>query len=71
MDRQKYRLLATPVSNKEVGPGTIVYPCKGYDYGCSSDDFHFTGYEHKPMTLSPDGDYPFFTVRVVDMEEVT
>lgn len=50
--------------------GTIVYPCKGSDYGCASDDTRHYGVEHRSMTLDPDGDYPFFTVRADTLEPV-
>ena len=42
--------------------GTIVYDCKGHDYGCANDDTRFTGIEHISVTTNEDGDYPFFTV---------
>lgn len=50
--------------------GTIVYECAGYDYGCARDDTMYTGILHRSMTLSPDGEYPFFTVPVKNLEEV-
>lgn len=49
--------------------GTVCYPCKGYDYGCSSDDTDITGVEHISVTLKPDGDYPFFTIATTDVKE--
>ena len=62
---QKYRLTKDRLGHKA---GTIIYPCKSYDYGLSADDAAATGVEHRSM--SPDGNIPFFTVPITDMEEV-
>jgi hypothetical protein len=48
--------------------GDIVYGAKHYDYGLASDDTILLGVEHKSVTLNKDGDYPFFTVPVADLE---
>jgi len=48
--------------------GTTVYNLFGWDYGCANDDTRGTGVEHISVTLSPDGDYPFFTVPMRDLE---
>lgn len=42
--------------------GTVVYRPKGWDYGSANDDTRMTGIEHISVTLSADGDYPFFTI---------
>ena len=42
--------------------GTEVFKGARYDYGLASDDTRITGVEHVSVTLSPDGDYPYFTV---------
>lgn len=70
MTEKKYRMTKDSQIKKEVLAGTIVYRCKGYDYGCASDDTRMTGIEHKSFTLSETGDYPFFTVPLTDVEEV-
>ena len=62
-----YKLLNERFEHKA---GTVVYPCKGYDYGLSSDDTRATGVEHRSMTTSPTGDYPFFTVPVHELEQI-
>jgi hypothetical protein len=51
--------------------GTIVYRCKGYDYGIANDDTRLTGKPHSSMTLEPSGDYPSFTIPDTDFEPVS
>ena len=50
--------------------GTTVYRCSKPDYGCASDDTRHTGIAHISLTLDPTGDYPFFTHRYDQVEEV-
>lgn len=57
----KYILLSDSTHTPEAKKGTIVYSCRGSDYGCASDDSRITGVEHVSMTLKEDGGYPFFT----------
>jgi hypothetical protein len=63
----KYKLLQ---DRFEHTAGTIVYECGFYDYGLSSDDSRVTGIPHQSVTLSPTGDYPFFTVPQQYLEEI-
>ncbi len=71
MKIKKYRLLKDrSLNGKEWKAGTIVYDQMGHDYGLASDDTHFTGIEHKSVTLNSDGDYPGFTVPVRDLFEI-
>lgn len=63
----KYRLL-TPRFEHPVG--TECYECNKYDYGCASDDTRETEQYHISVTLDPNGDYPFFTVAVKDLESM-
>jgi len=46
----------------EYPKGTVVFPCSFHDYGCSSDDTRSTGIHQESVTLSANGDYPFFTI---------
>ncbi len=50
--------------------GTIVYDCAQHDYGLASDDTRGFGIEHISVSLTEDGDYPFFTVPVVQLEKL-
>ena len=52
----------------EYPAGTVVYRFHGADYGLAGEDRRATGVEHMSVTLSPSGDYPFFTVPVTDVE---
>ena len=46
----------------EYPKGTVVFLCSHHDYGCAGDDSRSTGIEHESVTLSSNGEYPFFTV---------
>ena len=52
----------------EAEPGDTVYRCKGYDYGCASDDTRILKIKHISVTKDPEGPYPFFTIPVHDLE---
>lgn len=52
----------------EYKTGTIVLEFRACDYGLSSDDTYNTGIEH--TTVSLDGDTPFFTIPLEDLEEI-
>jgi hypothetical protein len=54
----------------QVKAGDTVFECVKYDYGCANDDTRTTGVEHRSYTLNQNGDYPFFTVPVSDVEEI-
>lgn len=71
MGYKKYEIIRSDrAADKSVAPGDTVYDSKGYDYGCSSDDTRYTGIEHISVTLDIDGGYPFFTIPVVDLQEL-
>jgi len=48
--------------------GDTVHRCLGHDYGCAAEDTRSLGIEHISVTHKQDGDYPFFTVPVADLE---
>lgn len=50
--------------------GTIVYDSAKYDYGLSRDDTMMTGVHHISVTTNADGDYPFFTVPVDQLQKL-
>lgn len=50
--------------------GTIVTRYEGFDYGLKGDDERATGKEHMVVTAKEDGDQPFFTVAVEELEEI-
>lgn len=67
----KYRVLrADRAADKSLAVGQAVYDCKSHDYGMASDDSRLTGIEHTSVTHKEDGDYPFFTIPVADIERV-
>lgn len=70
MSIKKYTVLSTPKSNNKIKPGDIVYECVKCDYGCAADDSQMTGVHHISISLSPTGDYPFFTIPAKDLEEI-
>lgn len=51
--------------------GDIVYDCIRYDYGCANDDTYATGEEHIKVTERSDGEYPFRTIPLSAVEEIT
>lgn len=67
---KKYKIIRSDRAAKDVEVGTIVYDSAKHDYGLSSDDTRMTGIYHVSVTLNEDGDYPFFTIPFVDLEEV-
>lgn len=69
MAAPRYRLLHDRVVNEKVfaRAGDTVYRLMRPDYGLAADDEHATGVVHVSVTLSPDGDYPFFTVPSVSL----
>lgn len=64
-----YRLKSNDNAEKHPA-GTLCYPLRGWDFGLANDDTRITGIEHKSVTLDPNGDYPSFTVRFSDLEEI-
>lgn len=65
----KYKMLVDSKLEPKATKGTIVYQCSKYDYGCASDDESILGVPCMSVTLNEDGDYPFFVVRISDIEE--
>jgi hypothetical protein len=66
----KYRALKQSKLEKKANPGTIIYACEMPDYGCASLASKQHGIKHRSFTLKPDGDYPFFTMPLCDVEPV-
>jgi hypothetical protein len=62
----QYKLKADYNNTKK---DTVVYKCRYYDYGLSSDDTCSTGIEHMSVTFKADGDYPSFTIPVYLLEK--
>lgn len=67
---RSYIMLHDSKIEPSVLAGTIVYDTAKYDYGLARDDTYFTGVEHMSVSLNPDGDYPFFTVPVMHVQEL-
>lgn len=52
--------------------GEIVVLARGYDYGLARDDTNYFGVYHVSVSRDlENGDYPFFTVPVHALKEVT
>jgi hypothetical protein len=66
----KFRVFKQSKLEKKAKPGTIIYGCLHYDYGCAKDDKRATGIPHGSFTLKSDGDYPFFTMPMTDVERI-
>lgn len=60
---------AKQAPNGLLPAGSIVFGCRGWDYGCANEDTRGLGIEHISVTLKEDGDYPFFTIpkRLLDL----
>lgn len=65
-----YKLKTDSIIEEGAVKGTLVWPCTMNDYGCASDDTHFTGRIHISLSLKPDGGYPFFTHPEDELERV-
>lgn len=65
---KRYRMLKDATTDPNAVAGTIVYGCAKHDFGLADDDTLMTGKAHISVTLKSDGDYPFFTVPVADIE---
>lgn len=68
---RSYRMLKDSTIAPEAKVGTVVFRCKGHDYGCASDDTRMTGIEHISVTFHADGSYPFFTVPLSDLKLIS
>lgn len=66
---RSFVMLTDSQINPDAVKGTIVYKAAKADYGCASDDTAMTGIPHISVSLKPDGDYPFFTHPLRDLEE--
>ena len=66
MKPKAYKLLAPRFGRPN---GATVYECMKHDYGCANDDTRATRIEHISVTENPNGDYPFFTVPLHQLEE--
>lgn len=71
MSEQAFKVVRSDRSATPVDIGATVYPCKGWDYGCSSEDSRHLGIEFVSVTLEADGGYPFFTIPKEDLVALT
>lgn len=73
MKVKKYRVLRDRFMGGTMyaAAGEIVYAAAKHDGGCANDDTRVFGHEHVSVSLKSDGDYPFFTIPVRDLQEVT
>lgn len=67
----KYRMLTDSKLEPKATKGSIVYKCAKNDYGVSADDTRISGVQHISLSLTSDGDYPFFTHPLKDLEKVS
>lgn len=68
---RKYRIKDARMAASDTAKvGDIVYGCKYYDYGLSSDDSRRTGIEHVSVTFNENGDYPTFTIPEAALERL-
>lgn len=70
MNPTRYIMLRDSTIDPSVKAGDTVYRCMNYDYGLAADDTAMTGVKHISVTLSPTGDYPYFTVPERDVEQI-
>lgn len=72
MKPQAYKVLRARELNGTVYArvGDIVYDCKSHDYGTASDDTRAFGIQHTSVSSKEDGDYPFFTIPLRDLEKL-
>lgn len=68
---KKFKLIADSVSEPKAKIGDIVYTCAYNDYGLSADDTRATGVRHISVTFESNGEYPFFTMPITGLEEIT
>lgn len=61
-----YRLRGTTthLGTSNIAAGTVVYGTAYHDYGIASSDSRFFFEEYRSVSLTPDGDYPYYTVPV-------
>jgi hypothetical protein len=64
----KYRVLKQSKIEKRAKPGTTIYACLRHDYGVARLDTRMLGIKHASFTLDPNGNYPFFTMPLGDVE---
>lgn len=66
----KYKIIRADRAAIPVEVGDIVYESAKVDYGLANDDTRLTGIPHVSVSLKEDGDYPFFTIPLKDLEVV-
>ena len=59
----------TDRASKPVELGQTVYLFERHTFGIPEDDYQHTGIRHVAVTLSPRGEYPFFTLPEEDLSE--
>jgi hypothetical protein len=65
-----YKVLKNSKLEPKATVGTTIYECAMCDYGVASDDSRILGVEHRSFTLKANGDYPFFTMPLSDVERI-
>lgn len=64
----KYRVKVDSKLEPKAVKGTVVYPLIGWDYGSANEDTRVFDIEHISVTLKENGDYPYFTIPLNDLE---
>lgn len=67
---RSYLLLSDSKIEPTAKEGMTVYESTKHDYGCASDDTRHTGVQHISVTFKEDGDYPFFTHPLHQLQEI-
>lgn len=70
MTLPKYKILRSDRANGDIEVGDEVYELHGYDLGLASDDTRATGIKHITVTKNENGDYPGFTIPLIDLEVI-
>lgn len=65
-----YRILTDSVTSLRARKDTVVYELLHHDWGAAESDTMETLMKHVAVTLDATGDYPFFTVPELYLEEV-
>jgi len=66
----KYRVLKQSIVEKRATPGTIIYAFISHDYGIPRLDTRHHKEPWAAFTFNEDGDYPFFTMPIKDVERI-
>ena len=67
---KKYKLLKDSTVMPQFRAGDTVYEFEGHDFGCVRDDMLYGDIESRAVVAHTDQEAPFFTVPIVDLEEI-